>query len=275
MWVKVRKGLRACPHIWKVTRDAVLRVSRARSVFPLPFCGLNSLQHRGHQDLYLKSCLGPQEHTHVHTNLHIYDHTLTHIHKPTCAYMLSCFSRVRIPESLWTIAYQALLSSGFSSQEHWSGLPCPPPGALPDQRIESTPLIPPALADRFFTTSTTWKTPKTHTCTHIYTGTHTPTYSYTHIPTHTHRHVNTHTHPHTLCLTSTCPSGPQRGFLCFFLWSRLGALSHQYPSSNLPGPVHLELLAQFPSSLLHYKFHTRVFTSSLHPLCLAQSVVHK
>ena len=31
---------------------------------------------------------------------------------------------------------QACLSSEFSRQEHWSGLPCPPPGALPDQGIK-------------------------------------------------------------------------------------------------------------------------------------------
>ena len=42
--------------------------------------------------------------------------------------MLSCFSRV----TLWTIAYQAPLSMGFSWQEYWSGLPFPPPGDLPN-----------------------------------------------------------------------------------------------------------------------------------------------
>ena len=31
---------------------------------------------------------------------------------------------------------QASLSLGFSMQEHWSGLPCSPPGDLPDPRIE-------------------------------------------------------------------------------------------------------------------------------------------
>ena len=30
----------------------------------------------------------------------------------------------------WTGACQAPLSVGFSRQEHWSGLPCPPPGDL-------------------------------------------------------------------------------------------------------------------------------------------------
>ena len=30
----------------------------------------------------------------------------------------------------WTVARQAPLSMGFSRQEHWSGLPCPPPGGI-------------------------------------------------------------------------------------------------------------------------------------------------
>ena len=59
--------------------------------------------------------------------------------------------------TLWTIPHQALLSMGFSRQEYWSGLPCPPPGNLPHPRIEPESLTPPALAGRFFTTSTTWK----------------------------------------------------------------------------------------------------------------------
>ena len=43
---------------------------------------------------------------------------------------------------------------GFSRQEHWSGLPFPSPGDLPDPGIE---LRPPALAGGFFTTSTIWE----------------------------------------------------------------------------------------------------------------------
>ena len=38
--------------------------------------------------------------------------------------------------TLWSVACQAPLSMGFSRQEHWSGLPCPPPGDLPDPGIE-------------------------------------------------------------------------------------------------------------------------------------------
>ena len=38
---------------------------------------------------------------------------------------------------------------GFSRQEHWSGLPCPPPGHLPDPGIKPRS---PELANRLFTT---------------------------------------------------------------------------------------------------------------------------
>ena len=36
-------------------------------------------------------------------------------------------------------------SMGFSRQEHWSGLPFPPSGDLPDTRIEPTSPVFPAL----------------------------------------------------------------------------------------------------------------------------------
>ena len=58
-------------------------------------------------------------------------------------------SRVQLFATPWTVACQATLSTGFSRQEHWSGLPCPPPGDLPDPGIEPAS---PALAGRFFTT---------------------------------------------------------------------------------------------------------------------------
>ena len=41
--------------------------------------------------------------------------------------LLSHFSRVRLCVTPWTAAHQAPLSLGFSRQEHWSGLPFPPP----------------------------------------------------------------------------------------------------------------------------------------------------
>ena len=46
---------------------------------------------------------------------------------PGHAYMFSCFSRVRLWVTLWTAAHQAPLSTGFSRQEYWSGLPFPSP----------------------------------------------------------------------------------------------------------------------------------------------------
>ena len=46
---------------------------------------------------------------------------------------------------------------GFSRQEYWSGLPCPSPRDLPNPGIKPTSLTSPALAGRFFTTSTTWE----------------------------------------------------------------------------------------------------------------------
>ena len=39
-------------------------------------------------------------------------------------------------ESSGTVAHQAPLSMEFSRQEYWSGLPCPPPGDLPNPGIE-------------------------------------------------------------------------------------------------------------------------------------------
>ena len=73
------------------------------------------------------------------------------------ACMLSCFFRVRHFVTLWSVAHQAALSTGFPRQEFWSELPCPPPGDLPDPRVEPAYLMSPALAQGFFTTSITWE----------------------------------------------------------------------------------------------------------------------
>ena len=66
-------------------------------------------------------------------------------------------SHVRLFETLWTVACQAPLTMGFSRQEYWSGLPCPPPGDLPNSGIEPMSLTSPASASRFLTTSVTWE----------------------------------------------------------------------------------------------------------------------
>ena len=44
-------------------------------------------------------------------------------------------SHVQLFVTPWTVACQAPLSMGFSRQEYWSGLPCPPPGDLPNPGI--------------------------------------------------------------------------------------------------------------------------------------------
>ena len=59
--------------------------------------------------------------------------------------------------TVWTVAHQPPLSMGFSRQEYWNGLPCPPLGNLPNSGIEPMSLTSPALAGKFFTSSTTWE----------------------------------------------------------------------------------------------------------------------
>ena len=70
------------------------------------------------------------------------------------------FSLVWFFVTLWTVAHQTPLSMGFSRQEYWSGLPCPPPGDLPNPGIEPMSLRSPALAGKFFSASSTWCVPK-------------------------------------------------------------------------------------------------------------------
>ena len=53
------------------------------------------------------------------------------------------------PMTPWTVAFQAPLSKGFSSQESWSGLPFPSPGDLPTPGIE--PGSPALQADSLLT----------------------------------------------------------------------------------------------------------------------------
>ena len=70
------------------------------------------------------------------------------------AKLLQCCSTLC---DLWTVAHLASLAMGFSRQEYWSGLPCPPQGDLPNPGNEFMSLMSPALAGGFFTTSVTWE----------------------------------------------------------------------------------------------------------------------
>ena len=91
-------------------------------------------------DIYLRKTREKKFSLYIHPTFLHYEHV----------YVLSCFSCVWFFVTLWTVAHQVSLSLGFSRQEYWSGLPCPPPGS----ELESLNFC---IAGGFFTTSTTWK----------------------------------------------------------------------------------------------------------------------
>ena len=61
------------------------------------------------------------------------DGTVSYSSGTCCWGVLSHVGHVWLFVTPWTVARQAPLSLGFSRQEYWSGLPCPPPGILPTQ----------------------------------------------------------------------------------------------------------------------------------------------
>ena len=69
-------------------------------------------------------------------------------------WVLRHFSRVWLFATPQTVARQAPLSMGFSRQENWSGVPCPPPEHLSSLGTEPTS---PALAGNSFTHWATWE----------------------------------------------------------------------------------------------------------------------
>ena len=66
-------------------------------------------------------------------------------------------NRVQLFVTPQPVALQAPLSMAFSRQEHWSGLPFPPLGDLPDPGIKLVYLASPALAGGFFSTESLGK----------------------------------------------------------------------------------------------------------------------
>ena len=66
-----------------------------------------------------------------------------------CTCVPSHFSCVQLFMTLWTVAHQVPLSMGFSRQECWNGLPCPPPGDLPNIGMEPASLRFPELGGGF------------------------------------------------------------------------------------------------------------------------------
>ena len=72
------------------------------------------------------------------------------LYKYVC--VLSCLHRVWLFATPWTVACQVPLFIGFSRQEYWSGLPCAPPGDLPNPGIKPASPVSPALQVEFFST---------------------------------------------------------------------------------------------------------------------------
>ena len=62
-----------------------------------------------------------------------------------CLQLLSCARSCPTLRDPITVARQAPLSMGFSRQEHWSGLPFPSPGDLPDPGIRTESPVSPTL----------------------------------------------------------------------------------------------------------------------------------
>ena len=81
------------------------------------------------------------------------------VHMLSWCAVLNHFIHVWLLVTLWTVAHQVPVSMGFSRQEYLSGLPCPPPGDLPNLRIKPATPTSPALASVFSTTHATWEAP--------------------------------------------------------------------------------------------------------------------
>ena len=77
----------------------------------------------------------------------------------------SCFQFFATP---WTVVCQASLSMGFSSKNTGVGCHVLFWWIFPTQGSNPYPLRPPALAGRFFTTSTDWEAPSIHKADHLF-----------------------------------------------------------------------------------------------------------
>ena len=63
---------------------------------------------------------------------------LSYIQVAMCVHACEVTSVMSDSVTLRTVVHQAPLSMGFSRQEYWSGLPCPPPEDLPGPGIKPT-----------------------------------------------------------------------------------------------------------------------------------------
>ena len=128
-------GLRCCCRETGVPRD----VCRTRPAFSVV----------GHQPHGLFPCEGEGKTSAMETLIRLlclFLNSRILVPSVKAACLISLFSPVRLFATPWTLAHQAPLSMGFSRQEYWSGLPCPPPGDLPNPGVE--PMTPQTHVNR-------------------------------------------------------------------------------------------------------------------------------
>ena len=109
--------------------------------FPLGFMGLISLLSKGFSRVFPSTTVWKHQffatQPFLWFNFHICIWLLEKKHSFDYKWVLAnCLRCVRFGGTLWNIACQAPLSMGFSKQEYWTGLPCPPPGDLPNPGIK-------------------------------------------------------------------------------------------------------------------------------------------
>ena len=102
--------------------------------------------------LFICGCIYIDMH-HTHSCKSPFQTKMSCVHSNWLQLCLTRFSCVWLFATLWTIACQVPLSMGFSRQEYWSGLPCPPPWEtswprksnphLMHWQVGSLPLAPP------------------------------------------------------------------------------------------------------------------------------------
>ena len=109
-------------------------------------CYLSLFSESQSQDRFYQSKCSFKYHFFQEAFLHLPPET-THISFSTCSsqglqLMCASWKKCQFPSYIqlfaipWTVACQAPLPMGFSRQEYWSGLPCPPPGNPPNPRTE-------------------------------------------------------------------------------------------------------------------------------------------
>ena len=118
--------------------------------------------------------------------------------------MLSCFSHVWLSDLMDCSLTVAPLSMSFSRQESWWGLPCPPPGYLPDPGVEPRPHYVPCTGRWVLYYQRHLRSPQSRppreNVGYIQTWA-LKDFSHLLLPTpwantHRHTHTNTHTHTH-------------------------------------------------------------------------------